>query len=75
MERYAQRIEAIDMNVVKDPEIDPGISGLLLSLDLPEFGPTYLSLASLFARLPTLDSHSNYVCYAIYPNDQARGSK
>src|SRR5215813_12937008 len=51
MKRYAQRIEEIDMNIIKDPEIDPGISGLLRSLDLLEFSPTYLSLASLLARL------------------------
>ena len=39
------------MNVVKDPDVDPGISGLLRSLDLLEFSPAYLSLASLLARL------------------------
>ena len=39
------------MNLVKHSDIEPGISGLLRSLDLLEFSPTYLSLASLLVRL------------------------
>ena len=39
------------MHVLKDPDSHPEIFEMLRSLDLIEFNSTYLSLASLLARL------------------------
>jgi hypothetical protein len=45
---------SIDMNILKAPDGDPEILDMLRSLELLEFGSTYLSLAKLLARLRRL---------------------
>ena len=49
IDRYPQRIGAIDIHVLKDSDICHEIFKMLRSLDLAEFNSMYLSLASLLA--------------------------
>ena len=51
IEKYAQRIEHVDMTILKECEGNREIFKMLNARDLREFSATYLSLATLLARL------------------------
>jgi hypothetical protein len=51
VEKYAQRIESIDVDALKRCDHDPDIFEMLEILDLGEFKYAYLSLIALLTRL------------------------